>query len=157
MSTDTNNDIYVNVVKYSGMKITKIGLLGFLDISDSNKRKLLFDADPNNSRKIHFQIDNSRNTLIFPPLSFCAMDNENNPGFIWIGKTPKESIFSIARTSDTEITVTNKHFKRASETDHTCGEWFYQIFAQDKAGKIFGMPWTTCNGPGDSNPSIRNK
>lgn len=95
-------------------------------------------------------------------LTFCDLGDDRNPGFIWtgrwLGNDPGQIFDNIKRSDDGKsISMKNNHFVPESEPNHTCGHWHYQLFACNSSGDIYGIPWTSCNGSADSNPSIRNR
>ncbi|HWU78013.1 MAG TPA: hypothetical protein VN043_16060, partial [Rhodanobacter sp.] len=95
--------------------------------------------------------------VVEPGLKFCDLDDESTPGFIWIGKNPGAIMDIEMKDNGRLIHVMNHHTTSHPDPNHTCGEWHYQLFAKNLSGDIYGIPWTSCNGPSDSNPSIKNR
>jgi len=131
---------------------------GFLDIKDKSLHHLEFDNNhsgyppdsPDLPHIIQFK-------LAPPDLTFCALDDDKTPGFIWIGAHPG-AIMDVTRDpSGRVITILNHHRASHPSPNHTSGHWHYQLFAKSPSDDIYGIPWTSCNGPGDSNPSIKNR
>jgi hypothetical protein len=83
---------------------------------------------------------------------FCALDDANYPGFVWLVKTPSESVFrKLHRGPDNEISIQNHHLDKSSE-----GTWHYQLFARF-GDKVYGVPLTiAAGGANNPNPSIKN-
>jgi hypothetical protein len=84
---------------------------------------------------------------------FCALNEADNPGFIWLVRTPNDRIFHKLRLlGKNKLTMHNHHQDKKSE-----GIWHYQLFAR-VGGKVYGVPLTFCCGIGmtDPNPSIKN-
>lgn len=83
---------------------------------------------------------------------FCALDEADNPGFLWLVRTPNEKIFHKAkRLGKNKLTIHNHHYDKSSE-----GIWHYQLFARF-GGRVYGVPLTfCCGGMTDPNPSIKN-
>ena len=89
-------------------------------------------------------------------LVFCALEDEHTPGFIWLGENPGEIMDITTGKDGKSIVIINKHSTPRHLTNHTCGHWHYQLFAKNAHDDIYGIPWTSCNGRGSSNPSIKN-
>jgi hypothetical protein len=83
---------------------------------------------------------------------FCALDDATYPGFVWLVKTPSESVFQkLHRGPDNQISIQNRHLDKSSE-----GTWHYQLFARF-GDKVYGVPLTFAAGPANNpNPSIKN-
>jgi hypothetical protein len=83
---------------------------------------------------------------------FCALDEADNPGFLWLVRTPSEKIFhKLHLIGKTKLTIHNHHYDKSSE-----GLWQYQLFARF-GGKVYGVPLTfCCGGMNSPNPSIKN-
>lgn len=94
--------------------------------------------------------------LVEPGLKFCGLEDESTPGFIWIGSNPGPVMDIEMKDNGRLIWINNHHKKSRPDSDHTSGEWHYQLFAKNVDGDIYGIPWTSCNGRGSSNPSIKN-
>jgi hypothetical protein len=84
---------------------------------------------------------------------FCALDELDNPGFVWLIRTPSERIFhKLQRVGKNKLTIHNHHRDKGSE-----GVWHHQLFARF-GEKIYGVPLTFTAGSGnDANPSIKNR
>ena len=126
---------------------------GYLEIRDPNCYHIQFEQSvrrdaygnatgPGEPHEIAFVLNDAG-------LHFCSLDDERNPGIIWIGQDP--GFVMVPYTNGNVLHITNRHFR-----DDTRGHWHYQLFAQNDRGDIYGIPWTSCNGRGDSNPSIKN-
>jgi hypothetical protein len=83
---------------------------------------------------------------------FCALDESDNPGFLWLVRIPNGKIFQIIQPiGKNKITVRNIHRDKSSE-----GLWHYQLFARF-GSKVYGVPLTFgCGTTSDANPSIKN-
>jgi hypothetical protein len=83
---------------------------------------------------------------------FCALNDVNNPGFVWLVRTPNDKIFHKARIEGKKkLSMHNHHRDKSSE-----GIWYYQLFVRF-GDKVFGVPLTfCCGGMTDPNPSIKN-
>jgi hypothetical protein len=83
---------------------------------------------------------------------FCDLDDPENPGFLWLVKTPAESIFDKPRLlAKNKLTIRNHHHDKSSE-----GIWHYQLFARF-GDKVYGVPLTfACGKSSNPNPSIKN-
>jgi hypothetical protein len=83
---------------------------------------------------------------------FCALDEADNPGFLWLVRTPREKIFhKLHLAGKNKLTMHNHHYDKSSE-----GIWHYQLFAKF-GDKVYGVPLTfCCGGMNSPNPSIKN-
>ncbi|MHA6205768.1 hypothetical protein ACXU4B_15185 [Dyella soli] len=83
---------------------------------------------------------------------FCALDDEETPGFLWLMKTPSEKIFhKLQRIGKDTLTIHNHHHDKSSE-----GTWHYQLFARF-GDKVYGVPLTyACGKASSPNPTIKN-
>lgn len=119
---------------------------GFLDMETPN-RTLELDVDAENRHYIEFRLSGES-------LSFCSISHATHPAFKWIGTPPGNFITSPSTDPNNRkrMYLNNHH-----TGDESKGTWHYQIFAEDSEGNIFGIPLTTSNGPGDANPSIKNR
>jgi hypothetical protein len=85
---------------------------------------------------------------------FCALDDADNPGFLWLVRTPSEHVFhKLQLLGRNKLTIHNHHHDKSSE-----GIWHYQLFARF-GNKVFGVPLTFCCGStamSSPNPSIKN-
>lgn len=84
---------------------------------------------------------------------FCALNDAQNPGFVWLVRTPNEKIFhKLHPLAKNKLTMHNHHENKTSE-----GQWHYQLFARF-GDKVYGVPLTFAAGAGSSpNPSIKNR
>lgn len=84
---------------------------------------------------------------------FCALNDAENPGFVWLIRTPSEKIFhKLAPQGKNKLSIHNHHSNKTSE-----GLWHYQLFARF-GDKVYGVPLTFAAGSGSSpNPSIKNR
>jgi hypothetical protein len=84
---------------------------------------------------------------------FCGLAEADNPGFVWLVRTPSEKIFhKLQLLGKNKLTIHNHHYDKSSE-----GVWHYQLFARF-GDKIYGVPLTFSAGSaGDANPSIKNR
>ena len=83
---------------------------------------------------------------------FCALDDPTHPGFVWLVRTPSETVFrKLHRGPDNVISIQDHHRDKTSE-----GTWHYQLFARF-GNKIYGVPLTfAAGGANNPNPSIKN-
>jgi hypothetical protein len=83
---------------------------------------------------------------------FCALEEKDNPGFLWLVRTPNEKIFhKLKLIGKKKLFMHNHHYDKTSE-----GIWHYQLFARF-GNKVYGVPLTFCCGAMNSpNPSIKN-
>jgi hypothetical protein len=83
---------------------------------------------------------------------FCALDDPESPGFMWLVRTPGESIFDKPKLlAKNKLSIRNHHHDQSSE-----GTWHYQLFARF-GDQIYGVPLTfACGKSSNPNPSIKN-
>ncbi|RDS80065.1 hypothetical protein [Dyella psychrodurans] len=83
---------------------------------------------------------------------FCALDEADNPGFLWLVRIPNEKIFqNLQSTGRNKLTIRNVHRDKSSE-----GLWHYQLFARF-GDKVYGVPLNFgCGAAAEANPSIKN-
>lgn len=85
---------------------------------------------------------------------FCALDEPDNPGFLWLVRTPSERVFPTPQLLEkNKLIIHNHHHDKTSE-----GVWHYQLFVRF-GGKVCGVPLTFCcggTGMTSPNPSIKN-
>jgi hypothetical protein len=83
---------------------------------------------------------------------FCALNEKDNPGFLWLVRTPNEKIFhKLKLEGKKKLFMHNHHYDKTSE-----GIWHYQLFARF-GNKVYGVPLTfCCGGMNSPNPSIKN-
>ncbi|GLQ52327.1 hypothetical protein ACFFJT_01380 [Dyella flava] len=83
---------------------------------------------------------------------FCALDDAQNPGFVWLARQPDAKVFRQLRHQGKTLSLQNHHHDKSSE-----GIWHYQLFARF-GDKVYGVPLTFSCGRGmeDPNPSIKN-
>ena len=128
---------------------------GYLDIKNRDLFHLNFpasvypDMTPEAPHLIRFFLNDAN-------LAFCGIDDVNTPGFLWLGDNPG-GIMQFGPEGDHCIVVINRHHRPSNLPNHTCGHWYYQLFAKNiHNGNIYGIPWTSCNGSASANPSIKN-
>lgn len=137
---------------------------GYLEINDHSLHHLEFTPSylKQDGQVLYKKAHNIKFVLPEGDLTFCDLGDDRNPGFTWtgrwLGNDPDRIFANINRSDDGKsISMQNNHYFPASEPNHTCGHWHYQLFAFNSSGDIYGIPWTSCNGPADSNPSIKNR
>lgn len=90
-------------------------------------------------------------------LKFCDLEDQTAPGFMWIGNSPGPIMDVERKDNGRLIHLRNHHAKTHPHPDHTCGHWYYQLSAKNVHGDVYSIPLTSSNGPGDANPSIKNR
>lgn len=147
-------DVNIDVTLYQAggrNSASRAGKNGFLDIPNRDHHHLEIPAFPVPVHNIQFHLKPA-------DLTFCALDDEKTPGLIWVGGDPGNIMDVVMLPGGHVIMIINKHFAPPGQQAHSYGHWHYQLFAQNNAGDIYGIPWTSCNGggPASANPSIKN-
>ncbi|WP_266180454.1 hypothetical protein [Dyella humicola] len=83
---------------------------------------------------------------------FCALDDDEHPGFVWLIRKPDARVFHhLQLKGGKTLEIHNHHIDKSSE-----GTWYYQLFARF-GDRVYGVPLTCVAGGANSpNPSIKN-